>query len=329
METELFRTLLSTTHRWRHVIWDIPYLSPLCDLQPGSFEALEHFTIENMDFRGPTKSIDVFQSALRLREVAIRIEGRKPYILSLFRIPWNQLTSLTLEDALSVEDCRDVILQCTNMLSLKIRCSCLMVGWDMALTPSVVVLPFLHTLEFHVWGLVQAAIGHFFAYLALPALKSFKLSLESPLNIRWDVGLFSEFQDRSPNIKEIAVGVKGRRIDVENLIALLRHSPTVTGLVIDGCPIDDVFLHNLEVHDNDRQVLAPNLVDLEFDGTRLSASALETMIRSRWRDSMIAAIDVPHVASLKKVVVNHSSQELETKLKALRLDEGFDLHFYR
>ncbi|KAJ6515398.1 hypothetical protein C8R45DRAFT_207994 [Mycena sanguinolenta] len=320
-ETQLFRILLSTTHRWKHIIWDIPAISPLCDLHLGSLEALERFTIVTMSFRSPPKPIDVLLSVPRLREVAICT--RSSHILELLLIPWNQLTSLTLENDITVKDCRDIMLQCTNMLLLKIS-SCKMNVWETSHRPAV--LPVLHTFEIHFRHFVQATFDHFFAYLSLLALKSFKLSLASSQPMRWDMGSFCEFQRRSPNVEKFAVRLQGKRVDADNLVTLLQHSPTITGLAIDGSPIGDVLVRSLEVNENEPQVLAPNLVDLELDATRLSISALQTMIRSRWRDSMVAGVDVSRVASLKKLVLNHSTDGLETILQPLR-DEGFNIRF--
>ncbi|KAF7355749.1 hypothetical protein MSAN_01492800 [Mycena sanguinolenta] len=214
------------------------------------------------------------------------------------------------------------MLQCTNMLSLRIS-SCQMDVSETSHRPAV--LPLLHTFEIHFRHFVQATFDRFFAHLALSALKSFKLSLASSQPMRWDMGSFTDFQNRSPNIEKFAVRLQGKRIDAENIVALL-HFPTVTGLAIDGSPISDVIVRNLEVNENEPQVLAPNLVELELDATRLSISALQTMIRSRWRDLMNATVDVPRVASLKKVVLNHSTDGLEKLFQPLR-DEGFNIRF--
>ncbi|KAJ7797319.1 hypothetical protein B0H14DRAFT_3887158 [Mycena olivaceomarginata] len=232
---------------------EIHHLFPLCGLPPGSFEALERFSIESMDIQRPPEGLDIVLAAPRLREVAICIRndrGSQSDMLGLFRIPWNQLTHLTLEEDLSFEDCRDIMLQCTNARSIKIRASL----WDessLSLTPVVVVLPNMETLEFHQsYGLVEIAIGHLFACLALPALKSLELSVEmeeEPI-LTWDAGLFSQFQDRSPTIERISLSASGVLVHADNLIALLRHSPAVTEVTIYDCQIDDAFVRGLEVH---------------------------------------------------------------------------------
>ncbi|KAF7352380.1 F-box domain-containing protein [Mycena venus] len=339
-ETELFRILLSTTRRWRHVIWDIPYLCPLGDLHPGDFEGLEQFTIENRDLRPPTKSLDVFLSATRLREVGIRTHGAdQPDIIEVFHFPWKQLTSLTLEDGLSFGACRDIMLQCTSMRSMKIR-SCSWDALEVSPAPPVVVLPFLNTLELHVDGLVATALGHLFPSLALPALKSLNLSFNDPLHhtVMWDTALFSEFQIRSPSVEKIVLTAQETAVAVENLLALVRHSPAVTDLTINVFGIDDVFVHGLQVKENDPHPLAPRLVTLAL-GHPVDASsdeldsALEGMIRSRWKptgDSRVFDANVPRIASLKTVVFadrrNRVSQEFSSGLVAL-LEQGFDLIF--
>jgi len=331
--TELFRTILSSTRRWRHVIWEIPYLCPLSDLRSGSFERLERVTIDNRIVETPPKAMDVFLTAPLLREVAICIRAIDRHTLELFRMPWWQLTVLTLEDDL-LNDCHNIMLQCTNVRSMKIRSS----WWDPvpgSSTSTVVVLPFLNALELHVDDLFPFGIGHFFACLALPSLKSLRLSFDNHLDtVVWDVGVFSEFQDRSPHIERIALTTRGRAISSEVLIALLRHSPHVTELTLDICDIDDIFLHALKVDRNDGQVVAPRLVKLTLDdiGDAPSDSAVEAMIRSRgWPDGDSA---IPHrVSRLQKVVFSRSSytgagysisQGLHARLKALQ-EQGLDI----
>jgi hypothetical protein len=260
-------------------------------------------------------------------------------MLGLFRIPWNQLTHLTLEEDLSFEDCRDIMLQCTNARSIKIRASL----WDessLSLSPVVVVLPNMETLEFHQsYGLVGIAIGHLFACLALPALKSLELSVEmeeEPI-LTWDAGLFSQFQDRSPTIERISLSASGVLVHADNLIALLRHSPAVTEVTIYDCQIDDAFVRGLEVHQNDPQVLAPRLVNLHLtysvmDGdVTPSDNALEAMIRSRWWPDA----SIPHRTSRLESVRIHRGRALNThghpglqrNLAALR-KQGLKLSIY-
>ncbi|KAJ7368795.1 hypothetical protein DFH08DRAFT_832269 [Mycena albidolilacea] len=334
--TELFRTLLTTTQRWRHLNWDIPHISPLADLPPGSFEMLERFTLDHA--QSLQKPIDVFLSASRLREVQIcsRTFVPRPGILDSLQMPWKQLTSLTLGDALGLAECRDTMVQCTNVRTMKI-CASL---WEDSQVPlpssAVVVLPFLHTLHFHVEGLITTAMDHFFIPLALPALKSFELSLRThPLipEITWDAALFSEFQARAPNVENLALNTHAKPVGAENLIALLRLSPAVAELAIDGCHLDDAFIRALEVAENDPHVLAPKLVSLKLHGigTRPSDDALEAMIRSRWNPTRVSSdTEAPRVASLKKAVVikggNGTTQKLETRLQDL-VQQGLDLVF--
>jgi hypothetical protein len=198
-----------------HVIWDIPHLFPLCDLASGSFEALERFSIESRKIKRPP----------RLREVAIciRDDGAQEDILGLFHIPWNQLTHLTLEENFSLKDCHDIMLQCVEMRSIKIY-TCVWDGPSLSPASTGIVLPTLETLEFRsMQGFVEASIGHFFTCLALPALKSLELSVDSDKEtvIMWDVGLFSKFQGRSPNIERIMLRADRERVHAGGLIALL------------------------------------------------------------------------------------------------------------
>ncbi|KAJ7887481.1 hypothetical protein B0H14DRAFT_2694995 [Mycena olivaceomarginata] len=340
--TELFRTLLTTTQRWRHLNWDIPHLSPLADLPPGSFEMLERFTLDHAtlgDVQSLQKPIDVFLSASRLREVQIQIPPRTlvplPGILpKSLQMPWKQLTSLTLGNALGLAECRDIMVQCTNVRTMKISVNL----WDGSQVPlpSSAVVPFLHTLHFQVYGLIAAAMDQFFTPLTLPALKSFELSWRPHPHIpeiTWDAALFSEFQARAPNVENLSLNAHAKPVGAENLIALLRLSPAVAELAIDGCHLDDAFIRALEVAENDPHVLAPKLVSLRLHGigTRPSDNALEAMIRSRWNPTRVSSdTEAPRVASLKKAVVikggNGTTQILETRLQDL-VQQGLDLFF--
>lgn len=334
-DTAAFKTLISTAHRWKRVYWGIYFISPMDALEPNSFEALERIDIELEKSEMTEKAIDLFSSCPRLRDVAIRIlessHRQDSGMLKAFDIPWKQLTSLVLKGAITLNECRDILLQCSNLVSVDISAD----AWDSssASSSTIVVLPFLRGLNLTLTS-VAAPFDLFFASLALPALNSLKLSLmtyDDDDVTTWDVRMFSAFQDRSPNIKEIKLD--SGRYYTENLIALLRHSPTITQFSLYSS-IDDTFLRALEYKEVDVQPLAPFLKELILEGIGREPldDTLETVIRSRWRSESIFDIAVPRTASLERVVVSRGlsgnndsfGQEMRTRLQVLR-EQGLDL----
>ncbi|KAJ7682290.1 hypothetical protein DFH06DRAFT_1119562 [Mycena polygramma] len=299
--TELLDVLLSAVRRWRNVIWDIPYLLPLCELPSGSLERLERLTIESDTVEILPQGIEL--SAPLLREVIIALSyhaDRGP-----LRLPWSQLTHIGLGDAIFLDDCIPILVQCVNAQWIRIFAY----GWDLsgAHNPTPVVLPFLSTLE-----------------LALPALKSFELTITSDTeDIAWDVREFSEFQDRAATIEKLVLTLRCCRISANNLIILLRHSPAITEFVLDDSPIDNLFVRELEVHKNDPHVLVPRLVELTLSGIGdgPSDSALEAMIRSRWcPERHLDAVPGTQSACLQGVVLSRGYREgANSREQGLRL----------
>ncbi|KAJ6458647.1 hypothetical protein C8R47DRAFT_1162937 [Mycena vitilis] len=280
--------LFSTAARWRSIVWTIPSLIPLCDLPSSrSLERLEQFTIETRFLKMPPREIVL--SAPLLRRVTISVDregGRQGNLLALLRLPWRQLTHIFLGNDFTLNECGAIVAQCINALSITIY-ACL--GWGGVLpTTTIAVLPFLEELEIYVCDYEEepiSGIAHFLGRLALPALKILDLNIEDqPEETIWDVRKFSDFQDRSPSIEKIELKLLRSPINADHLIPLLRHSPVLTELILGDCHIDDTFIRELCVNENDHQVLAPRLAKLHLSsiGDGPSDDALEAMVRSRW-----------------------------------------------
>ncbi|KAJ6458648.1 hypothetical protein C8R47DRAFT_1162940 [Mycena vitilis] len=333
--TEILDLLLSAVRRWRFITWNLPYLLPLCELPPGSLERLERLTIESETFEILPRGLEL--SAPLLREVVIALEYHAT--IGPLRLPWSQLTQIGIGTAIFLDDCIPILVQCVNARWIRLFAF----GWDLsgAHNPTPVVLPFLSSLEVHVGEQDEddrrpGGITHFFAYLALPALKYFSLSIGSEMeDIVWDAKEFSEFQDRAPAIEKLVLKLNRCRIGASNLGILLRHSPAITTFVLNGSPIDNVFVRELEVHENDPHVLVPRLVELTLSGIGdlPSDSALEAMIRSRWRpEHDLDAVPGTKSACLKGVVLSRRyregadsiSAELQESLRSLR-EQGLRL----
>ncbi|KAJ7682286.1 hypothetical protein DFH06DRAFT_1464056 [Mycena polygramma] len=343
-KTGVLGALLSTPGRWGRIFWNLPHLLPLCDLPPGSLLSLEQLIIEDLDFKIPLRGLDLSAPLLRRVKLCVRRnDDRHRNTLPLFRLPWTQLTHIFLGESLCLKDCCTVVLQCTNAQSITIYA----VGWEGVLPATIAVLPFLETLEIYVCDSEDGPISgitHLLGRLALPALKSLDLTIEDQADdMRWDVRKFSEFQDRSPNIEKIELKFLRSAIGADHLIPLLRHSPAITELVLGDCHIDDAFIHELEVDEDEdgHQVLAPRLVklDLRGIGDGPSDDALEAMVRSRWHPERLPASNAApgiHFACVQEVAVsrryardeeNSISPELRESLGPLR-KQGLYLYLH-
>ncbi|KAJ7498528.1 hypothetical protein FB451DRAFT_1537 [Mycena latifolia] len=324
-ETRIFKALLSNVRRWKYVMWDIPVLSPLLDLPPGSLEALEEFTMEEWNLPQQDRVLDIFLSSPRLHTVSIDIRRYPDY--RFFPLPWKQLTTLYFKSTLN--EARMIMLQCINMVSVTLD-AC---GWDFSqgtpTLPPIVVLPFLKDLQisFHFEEHDDSChVGPFFAPFALPALKTLDLLFETDFTIAWDALAFGEFQDRAPNIEKIKLDSNADDVmafDADTLIALLRHSPALKDLSIELDGIDNTFLlRALQLDEGDSKPLVPDLRHLALRniGDRPSDRALTAMIRSRWWTNKDPAL--PGVAHLQSLRLTRKwteqgggvSRKLQTKL---------------
>ncbi|KAJ7024327.1 hypothetical protein C8F04DRAFT_164843 [Mycena alexandri] len=321
--------IVPTAYRWRNLRINMESFRHFNDISLGTFEALERLYI--YDFSEQTSPVTAFQSCPRLREFTLKSgEESKMYLI---QVPWQNLTHLNIYDE-SLGGCRTALLQCSNLTSATIATS---YDWDFApggVDSPIIVLPFLETLKLTFYGFVEGdidGIAAFFMPLSLPSLKSIDLEFNPNEDETWPRAVFSEFQNRSPKLQEIALLFSS--IDASGLIALLRHGPSLQTLDIQNswsCVGED-FFEALYYDQADSAPLAPKLenIHLESVGDDFEEIYLEDAIRSRWwkdGERLLPDNSPPRVSRLKRVwVAGRFSDELKARMKEL-VPQGLDLY---
>ncbi|KAJ7137824.1 hypothetical protein C8R44DRAFT_766284 [Mycena epipterygia] len=326
------RIILPTAERWRNLHIDVVSFPYFDTLPPGTFNALEKLNIQCFMEQ---HALTGFQSSPRLRSLSLGTVYGLESNVHLFQMPWSQLTDLTIDDE-SLGGCRNILLQCSNLISARFRTSH---EWDFPLSAvesPIVMLPFLKTLIMSFYGAtVEIGFEAFFIPLALPSLQTLELEFNPEDREFWPTDMFSEFQIRSPNIEQISL--LHAPIDSEGLITLLRHGSALTTLNIQnswGCVNDAVF-HALRYDHADPAPLAPRLQELyfEFVGKNFKEGSFEDAIRSRWwkGECPPAGVALPRVARLKKVMLRtgYSAEDALSEGLRARMQElerqGLDL----
>jgi hypothetical protein len=211
--------------------------------------------------------------------------------------------------------------------------------WDLspeAANSPVVVLPFLATLILAFDGSdseADSGLAALFRALALPSLKTINFRFDLDDGEFWPAEVFSEFQNRSPEIEEIAMVFSS--IYPEELISLLRHAPALTTLHLAccwACVNEDLF-EALRYDDSDLAPVAPKLRDIHLTNITLgyfNAGPFENAIRSRWwkdGERLLADGSLPRVSRLKKLWVCPDESEQNDYVKARvqdLIDQGLD-----
>ncbi|KAJ7709454.1 hypothetical protein B0H17DRAFT_1028054 [Mycena rosella] len=327
------RIIVNTAQRWRSLSLDMVPFTHFNDLVPGTFKALKWLNIRTRWHQ--TEPVIVFHSSPRLRSLTLDLNHNAPSNLALFQMPWSQLTDLHVTDH-SVGGCRAILLQCSNLVSAKFDTSH---DWDFppeAAQSPVVVLPSLKTLVIEFSGATSEPIGGvaaFFMPLALPSLKTLDLQFNPDGDLTWPTEVFSQFQNRSQNIKRIDLMFSV--IDVAGLVALLRHSPALTTLDIQNCwnCVEDAVFEALRYDDGATLPLAPKLQNLHFTnvGLGFEEDILEAAIRSRWwTDEQGLNDPPPRVARLKSfsIACADDGRQLSEDLMNDLIEQGLELHCY-
>ncbi|KAJ7311504.1 hypothetical protein DFH08DRAFT_1045424 [Mycena albidolilacea] len=325
--------IVPTVQRWRNFDTDLDSFLHFGDFPPGTFQALERLHIKGLSELTTSRSIMAFQSSPRLRSFTLNNLSAK---IHLFHLPWGQLTHLDISDE-SLGGCRNVLLQCSNLIFAKISTS---VEWDLtteAANSPIVVLPFLTTLvvnfEFGSDSEPVGGLEAFFSPLALPSLKTIDFQFDSETDEFWPTAVFSEFQNRSPEIEEITMIFSS--IYADELVSLLRHAPALTTLRLECCwnSVDEDLFYALRYDDSDLTPVAPKLQDIHLEHVSLgdfSAGPFEDAVRSRWwkdGERLLADGSPPRVCRLKKLLLCLEESEQNDDVKARvqdLIDQGLD-----
>ncbi|KAJ7681766.1 hypothetical protein B0H17DRAFT_1333589 [Mycena rosella] len=335
--SERARIMLSAASRWQNLSLIQVSFPHFRGLAPGTFNALECLNIRTRWHH--TESVTMFQSSPRLRTLTLETRHDEPSDLALFQMPWSQLVDLQVNDN-SIGGCRAILLQCSNLVSARFVTSH---HWDFSPEASqapVVVLPFLQTLIITFTGGSAQAIGGIaalFMPLALPSLQTLDLEFNPDEPHIWPTDVFSQFQNRSPNIEVIKLLYSV--MDAPGLVALLRHAPALTTLDIRcswNCVANDVF-EGLRYDRDATLALAPKLQDVRFEnvGDAFEEGLFEAAIRSRWwtDEQGLAGPSPPRVARLKSVSIicwddrEYFSDDLTTRMDNL-VQQGLELDLY-
>ncbi|KAJ7632987.1 hypothetical protein FB45DRAFT_1003199 [Roridomyces roridus] len=302
---------------------DLPSF-PKFDLPSGAFETLERLHIRNVKHQADP--VTVFAHSPRLKQFIFNCFGSK---IGLFHMPWSQLTALTVIDD-SLGACREILLQCTNLVTATITTSH---RWDYPLPAaktSVTVLPFLTALTVTLSDETSDEIGGLEAFLwplALPSLTTLDIMFEHEGEI-WPMEVFRDFLRRSPNIKQMAFSTCP--LYTEDLVDLLQHSASLETLEV-ACSFDcfaDNFWRVFQYSETDLTPLVPQLQTLTLEAVGLGNSdegLLEDAIRSRlWTDAaLLSRASPPRVKRLKKVLLSEHdlSREFQHRVQDL-VDQG-------
>jgi hypothetical protein len=214
------------------------------------------------------------------------------------------------------------------------------VEWDLtteAANSPIVVLPFLTTLVVN-FGLGSdsepvGGLEAFFSPLALPSLKTIDFLFDSETDEFWPTAVFSEFQNRSPEIEEITMLFSS--IYTDELVSLLRHAPALTTLRLECCwnSVGDDLFYALRYDDSDLTPVAPKLRDIHLEHFSLrnfNVGPFEDAVRSRWwkdGERLLADGSPPRVCRLKKLLLclEGSGQNDYVKARVQDLiDQGLD-----
>ncbi|KAJ7162945.1 hypothetical protein C8R46DRAFT_331556 [Mycena filopes] len=327
----VFGALLTVAHRWRGAHFDLPVLSVLSRIPSDTLKQLRTLTLRSRDPIANSAAPVAFSLAPNLREVNLHTRH-----IARLRMPWSQLTSLTVVASFP-QECLDSLLQCQNLVTADLS----MPAWpdhpDVSeLRP--ITLEKLKELEVTVESEV-GSVAPFFACLALPALN--RLTLYINQELEWAAPEFTQFQLRSPNIE--ALIINRSNLGADNLMSVLRHAPAVSELSLEACPyaFDETIATALSASHQTGAQLVPHLRHLTIgeDCAFLEDDTLDALIAARWwTDEQLANFpSPPRVSRWSYISIFKSSDdddyeedlspELEAKLDEYR-EQGLDVNIY-
>jgi len=215
----LVNTLLSVSTCLKDLTLDLPSLSLLEELPQSSLDLLETLSLsDSRSSRSPHEPVTAFLTASRLRSVTLNVNH-----ITLFPMPWSQLTALVIVNHTTLGTCRRILLQCMNLVSAKFETAVGTADADISDPP--VVLSSLEQLDLR---LDESAPGGlvfpFFQSFALPALKALDLIYILGSNDPgWSREIFSQFLLRSPNLNHFECWRS--ELDADDLMSVLHNIP--------------------------------------------------------------------------------------------------------
>ncbi|KAK7065050.1 hypothetical protein R3P38DRAFT_65050 [Favolaschia claudopus] len=259
--------------------------------------------------RGGTKAqmlVSAFLCAPLLHRVALRVAHTDK-----FPMPWPQLTELELSEN-NFSLWIGILLQCTNLVHAKIYASRNVERDEDTDNLIPVALPFLETLDLH---LATHQVASCFGRLTLPELRKLEMVLDTEAG-EWAAptsAVFSQFQDRSPNIEDFSLELCN--IYSIALHSILLHSPNLTDFRLDCCrdSVDDYLLEEIQRYDEDQVHLVPRLERLLLwvVDDAWTEERLLVMIKSRWwtTEELQALPEPLPVARLERVDISRTDDE--------------------
>ncbi|KAJ7162941.1 hypothetical protein C8R46DRAFT_331513 [Mycena filopes] len=298
--------VVTTAHRWSRADFHLPSLSGFCNIPSTALKQLRTLRLQSQDAANP-RALLAFSLAPNLD--TLTLHTRYPTRLMM---PWSQLTCLDLVTN-SAQEGLDTLFQCPNLVTVELS------------IPAWPQLPDLAEIRPTTFGKLETFVLRFdfdepgflaplFVGLALPVLKRFKIALSSELE--WPSMEFTQFQLRSPNIESLSISYSS--LDSNDLMAILRHSPTLSKLDLQCCrhAFDEYIAVSLCASHQSLTQLVPRLHSLtvvegcyDFEEHTLSA-----LIAGRWwTDAQLAGFPLPpRVSRWSYIFIDRDQDEPES-----------------
>ncbi|KAF8876846.1 hypothetical protein BD779DRAFT_1475472 [Infundibulicybe gibba] len=282
------RGLLSSfIHQTTHLALDLPFrlLHPLANLPPGAMSLLEVLELRNLEHPLDLPFWEAqpinFSGACRLYSVTMTCLGIRS-LQSVSNIPWSQLSYLSLINCMApVYQAREILTCSPNLVSLL---------FDFASSGSLVgdfhpPFPLTHHKLCHcVISTHGRRITEFFQCLALPELNSLGIIYNGSQILSNEVVLpaLTNLQRRSL-FSLTSLAFRQMHLPFQQLIQLLRDTPEISDLRLDGCCcLDHHLVNHLHFDPLDPSPLLPALQKLYVSDTHtIDDNDILAMLESR------------------------------------------------
>ncbi|KAJ7582003.1 hypothetical protein C8J56DRAFT_242942 [Mycena floridula] len=333
--------LMTSSNQWRSLQVDLPFELALVLLAPvranlANLEVLMVNFPHDCGFHGTDSSVDLFEIAPKLRDLAI--ESRYPNQILL---PYSNIQHYRHEGG-KIGHFLDVWSRCSNIRSVDID--------GITPDPAGVNLPFvspLRVLSVNITDEEDAAvINDLLSNITTTHLSSFHLSsVDDVPATKHLIKNLPLFLSRSATTLT-CLDLEDVWISPTRLQSILQCTPGLIDLTILEVSksvsesamlisriIHAMNTHTIEVHGSSPRVLVPRLEHLKLQlhgGTgSVSEQSLVDMIRSRWRPGAIAAADPDEAACLRTVSLTTYRPLPRRPLQAVQYlrQAGMAIHF--